>query len=260
MSALQGYSKRPEIQKKYFEDRLAHLKVYQPAFEVMLQEPLLLDDGLRTPVDQFMVWLVTTCETLICLDDKTLVGICSFASVVPGRRAECIAWLNPAYRGPDNLKAQKIVKEFITDDILDYAWKDLGLQKITVKVAVENEPSLALVKNIGFELCGTLHQDIQIFGRLHDSFIFELLNPALTVEPIEERIHGGKRTVVQPDTAAVDSELPAADDESAGESASPEPDDDEPLSDNAERERRRLHAAFVSPNEQFEPAFFQQLG
>lgn len=251
-----GYQKAPQLQKTYFEKRIRELTKYTPVFEYMLQEPLLLDDCLRGPIQQLILHLATGCETLLCFNGRELAGLFILSNVTIRRRAECIGWLQPAYRGADNFAKQRIVSEFI-GDILSYAWNDLGLQKLQARVALNNDASHSFALNMGFEEVGILKQDLQIYNQLFDTVLLEQINPAFIDGGIEERkVHGRKRAELQPTAATSDSGIPAAESIPASGPDGSDADDDDSWGGDAGLELRGQPAAVVPADEQLKSAFF----
>lgn len=239
MSAKQAYLLPDNVRQTYFEKRLQAIAKYAPIFEQLLAEPYVVDDYFRVPVDQFLGYAVTQCETLICREGDNVVGVAMFMHVIPTRSAEILAWIAPEYR-KDNYAGQKAVLEFIRDDIFPYAWETLNLPRVEAIIATPNKSSIALVENIGFRKIGTARLDLQFFGQLSDSFRFELINPAYEIGEVEELIHGRESA-----------ELRSTD--YAGDQFETEPDDESsvgvPDSDSIRSDRRKSPSGFAADGE-----------
>jgi len=219
ISALKGYQQQPQMRERYFQARYEALAPYKSSFQAMMDEQYLIDDMYRTDIDDYLKRLVTGCETLIFLDVKAVVGIAIFNNIVVGRSAEFAGWVAPEYRSP-NYQGQKAVKLFADEDVLDYAWNELKLVKMEARVATSNLPGQSFMKNVGFARIGEIAVDLQFYDQLFDSVLFELVNPAFRLPPVEERIHGIRRQEKQQFQLT---DVPAADDGEA-------PANDEPSS------------------------------
>lgn len=63
----------------------------------------------------------------------------------------------------------------ITRLMVEYAFKNLGMHKVTAEVLNENKPSLAMFKKCGFSIEGCLRDDIFKNNRYYDVFILSVL-------------------------------------------------------------------------------------
>ena len=214
MSAVEGYKLPIAIQGKYFKDRFDALKRYTGAFEQMLQEPMMFDDQHRLPLDELLQQLVMTSEVLVCVDGDDIVGVAIFYDVCVTHSAHFGGWVSPKYR--QGFSNQKLVREFLCDNVMDYAWNDLKLIRVESKVAHENVSAHSFARHAGFDSVGYLTMEMAFFGRLCDSVIYEAVNPAYVISPVEERAHGWRREQQGSDTAS----------ESVSGSTSPEHGDD----------------------------------
>lgn len=59
--------------------------------------------------------------------------------------------------------------------MIRYGFERLNLQRIVIRAAGGNKPSLAIPKRLGFVFEGRGRQEIKIRGRYHDSHIFSIL-------------------------------------------------------------------------------------
>jgi hypothetical protein len=149
----------------------------------MYGEPLIVDDVLRGPPDAFLKHIVTNCETLVAMDDKTVAGVCVFNWVKKGRVAEVIGWVAPEYRNSIS-KGRRVLATFV-EDMIPYAWKKMQAPKVIASCHIENWPAIRFAKNVGMTPVGILRKELQIKGQLYDTCLFECLNPAFEVTAIE---------------------------------------------------------------------------
>lgn len=63
--------------------------------------------------------------------------------------------------------------------MVNYAFKTLGMHKVTAEVLCENAPSIAMFKKCGFSIDGCLRDDIFKNGRYYDVFSFSILSDEL---------------------------------------------------------------------------------
>jgi diamine N-acetyltransferase len=60
--------------------------------------------------------------------------------------------------------------------LIQYSFSHLNLHQLFANIAVENEPSLALFANFGFEQIGIKKQWNLVKGKYHDEALFQLIN------------------------------------------------------------------------------------
>lgn len=187
ISAMDGYRKDPRVQEKYFEDRAKFLLKHGEELAQMLSEPMVMDDVSRETTD-WIRWFVTNAETLICKTGDKVLGIAVLFGVQPGRTTSFMAWIAPEFR-EGSFRNGRMIKQLFRD-VLEYAFERLKVAKIETRCCIANERAINFATKAGFRAVGVARLDYQINGALYDSVIFEYLNPALEVEPIEEILHG----------------------------------------------------------------------
>jgi diamine N-acetyltransferase len=60
--------------------------------------------------------------------------------------------------------------------LIDYAFKHLNLNQLYANIDVENQPSLTLFANFGFQSIGIKKQWNLVNGKYHDEALFQLIN------------------------------------------------------------------------------------
>ena len=60
--------------------------------------------------------------------------------------------------------------------MVDYAFKELGMHKVTAEVLSENLPSISMFKKCGFDVDGCLRDDVFKNGRYYDVLCMSILN------------------------------------------------------------------------------------
>ncbi|HIA51284.1 MAG TPA: N-acetyltransferase [Candidatus Melainabacteria bacterium] len=180
-SSLKGKQLPANLQEKYFKDRYDLLAKYADHIVDMLSEPNFIDDMFRIPVADYLKYLVLSCETLLVQDDQEgVMGAAVFSDVLPGRHAEFGGYIVPAFREGASIPRLRAVRKAMHEDVLDYAWNDLKLVKLTSRVAKINKSAIRLLENLGFRRVGELRYEMQLSGSLVDMFLYELINPTYT--------------------------------------------------------------------------------
>lgn len=220
VSSRKGYELPANLQEEYFTGRYNALCNYAASVQTMLQEPHFIDDLFRIPIAEYLRYLVLHCETLVVCHDNQVMGAAVFSDVIPGRRAEFGGWIHPEFR--KGIGNQRLVRHAMYGDVLDYAWNDLGLTKLTSRCAKINTPAIRLLENLGFRLIGESKYDMQVFGKLVDTLHFELINPKF-----KEILEDGWRRIKTTRT-----KLPAA---PLHDNEPDEPGDEPAINDAAER-------------------------
>lgn len=110
----------------------------------------------------------------IGLDDaqSEILGACSLTGIVRGPLQACHLGYSVAgkYEGCGIMSA--IVRE-----VVDYAFKELGLNRIMANYMPANTRSAALLERLGFEREGYARRYLKINGRWEDHVLTSLLNP-----------------------------------------------------------------------------------
>lgn len=65
-----------------------------------------------------------------------------------------------------------------TSLMVEYAFKSLGMHKVTAEVLSENAPSVAMFKKCGFVIDGCLRDDVYKNNRYYDVYCMSILNEA----------------------------------------------------------------------------------
>lgn len=64
-----------------------------------------------------------------------------------------------------------------TSLMVDYAFNELGMHKVTAEVLSENAPSIAMFKKCGFSIDGCLRDDVYKNDRYYDVLTMSIINP-----------------------------------------------------------------------------------
>lgn len=183
---------------------------YLPVVADVVNEPMYIDDIYKslTPAEQLQR-LLWTGELLISLvgeqaDKMVVVGFATLSDLVVGRSATLGGWVSPAFRSK-SLSVQKMIRKFIREDILTYAFNTLGLQKLKCEMSVHNRPAVRFAHNLGFRGIGILQSEVYFNGIAHDTLMAELLNPQF-FSPVEELIseHGIETATSKQQSVSID--------------------------------------------------------
>lgn len=60
--------------------------------------------------------------------------------------------------------------------MVEYAFQELGMHKVTAEVLSENDASVAMFKKCGFSIDGCLRDDVYKNGRYYDVFCMSIIN------------------------------------------------------------------------------------
>lgn len=63
-----------------------------------------------------------------------------------------------------------------TSLMVEYAFNELGMHKVTAEVLCENAPSIAMFKKCGFSVDGCLRDDVYKNGRYYDVYCLSIIN------------------------------------------------------------------------------------
>ena len=100
-------------------------------------------------------------------NSPVIVGTCGLYSISPDK-AKIGYDLNSKYWG------MGIMSEALPE-IINYAFSDLGINRVEVYIMMENSGSFGFIKKLGFTLEGTLREYEYFKGKHHDMAIFSLL-------------------------------------------------------------------------------------
>ena len=87
---------------------------------------------------------------------------------INARRTEIGYWIDKAYEG------RGIVMEACTR-LIDYAFDQLGMNRVEIRCSAENARSAAIPERLGFKQEARLRQQEYRMGKLHDFLVFGLL-------------------------------------------------------------------------------------
>lgn len=130
--------------------------------------------GTRTPRDpeQIAGWLTPddAIHFLPCLDGEPIGHVWLFRIDEWARRGELGYWIAPEYQGEGygSETAERVV---------EYAFDELDLHRITARVYEGNEPSAGILEGIGFEPEGRLREYSYEDGERRDCDLYGLLVP-----------------------------------------------------------------------------------
>ncbi|GAB1354882.1 GNAT family protein [Erysipelotrichia bacterium] len=102
--------------------------------------------------------------------DNALIGRVALHSVDYGiqRSAGLSYWLDEAHTG------KGLIREALAT-LVSFAFEEACLHRVWLNISVENQPSLAVARRLGFKKEGTLRQSLFINGAWRDSQLFSLL-------------------------------------------------------------------------------------
>lgn len=189
VSSSQGHALPEESRKMFFQARLNSLTKYSGAFAQMLAEPLILDDTseFRKGLPAFMQFLVLRCETIVFVLGGEVFGIAVINVRQQNRTGEIMVWVAPQFR--QGYRNQKMIRMLTREALAPFLWERLKLVRVETRCAAINEHAISAAKNLRFSLIGIARLDFLIQGRLCDSVLLELVNPAYSIPPEEVLIH-----------------------------------------------------------------------
>jgi RimJ/RimL family protein N-acetyltransferase len=109
------------------------------------------------------------------LNDKILIGTCGLYEYDPiSRKSELrMKICDKSYRG-------KGIGADALQLLLSYGFKDVNLNRIWLKVLLDNTPAVKLYERAGFIHEGVLRNDMYIKGKYHDVKIMSIMNHEYT--------------------------------------------------------------------------------
>jgi len=107
---------------------------------------------------------------IFSLDDDALIGRIALHSVDYGiqRSAGLSYWLDESHTG------KGLIKEALAT-LVSFAFEEACLHRVWLNISIENQPSLAVARRLGFKKEGTLRQSLFINGAWRDSQLLSLL-------------------------------------------------------------------------------------
>lgn len=99
----------------------------------------------------------------------SLIGVVSFVGINPGNRSAMIGyWLSPEHEGKGIMtRACKV--------LIDYGFRELGLNRIVIRAATENIRSQAVPQRLGFIREGVERQSEWLNDRFLDMVVYSML-------------------------------------------------------------------------------------
>ncbi len=161
-------------------------------------EPLfLLIDHNRKYLSEWMTWLNTTTSSkdvsefirsclvgyasnseLACAIEykDELVGVITFNKIISNLKKVLVGyWLSEDMQG-------KGIMTKCCRTMIQYAFSNLGMQKVEIHVATNNEPSIAICKRLGFHLEGTIRNSEKLNGVIVDYHYYGLMSSEYSLE------------------------------------------------------------------------------
>ncbi len=101
-------------------------------------------------------------DLVILGQDEAPIGLISlWDRTIPHKGAELSVWIGAAHRnGGNGTEALRLA--------LRYAFRDLGLHKVYLRVLEYNARAIRAYEKCGFRIEGRLRQEMQVEGRWHD--------------------------------------------------------------------------------------------
>ena len=160
-TAIWPYVSDPEISRYMSWEPHASLAVTEAFIEDVCRR---MDDGST------ISWVVReSAKGRVCVL-VSLIVIMRTHRALRYDKAELAYWIGRPFQG----------KGYATEAcgaVIDYAFRSLGLNKITVAHDAENAASGALIRRLGFRLIGVEYRHFCKNGRWIDHVIYELLRP-----------------------------------------------------------------------------------
>jgi ribosomal-protein-serine acetyltransferase len=103
------------------------------------------------------------------IDDGRIVGMVGFHSIDwPNRATSLGYWLDRGAQGAGTMTEA-------VHAMVDHAFAEWGLNRVEIRLDVENEQSRALAERLGFTREGVLRQALWVAGGFHDDAVYAML-------------------------------------------------------------------------------------
>jgi RimJ/RimL family protein N-acetyltransferase len=134
----------------------------------------------RAQTEQFVAHEIARIEnnqgiTWMIFNDEVFCGIVSLIGLIGTHRGMTLNKAEFAYWTVPSIQRQGIMTEACTA-VVDFAFKQLSLNKLLVSHFSVNVASKQLIKKLGFEKVGVYKRDFQKNGIWYDHVLYELLS------------------------------------------------------------------------------------
>ncbi|MBM7648529.1 ribosomal-protein-serine acetyltransferase [Bacillus ectoiniformans] len=107
--------------------------------------------------------------TTIILDKDEVAGVAGFNTLDWANQSAAIGyWLGEGFQGKGIMT--KAVKALV-----DYAFEEMGLNRVEIRAAVENVKSRSIPERLNFKEEGILRQSERLYGRYVDHVVYSML-------------------------------------------------------------------------------------
>lgn len=149
-----------------------------------------LTEGSRAYLKEWLPWLDFTTEVkdtedfikagrgnyaegktlnAVILFDGEIVGLCGFNNINQANQTAYIGyWLGQEYQG-------KGIMTRVAHALTDYALKELKLNKVEIRAAVENRKSRSIPERLGYVEEGTIRRAESLYGQFVDHVVYGML-------------------------------------------------------------------------------------
>ena len=121
--------------------------------------------------------------------DNEVIATCSLTNIVKGSFQAC----NIGYAISERYQGQGLMKE-LCSYVIDYAFSEIGLNRIMANYIPRNQRSETLLNNLGFTKEGVSKKYLLINGKWEDHVLTSLLNPQNTKHKTQNTKHKTQNT------------------------------------------------------------------
>lgn len=159
---------------KFYEENEAHLRAWEPSREAgyhsLMAWERRLDEWSSDKQSGNAAHFVLTEPNQL-----QVIAICSLTNIVKGPFMAC----NMGYAVAQKYEGKGFMK-FLCQKAIDYAFKELSLNRIMANYMPSNHRSARLLESLGFTKEGEAKRYLKINGCWEDHVLTSLLNPANT--------------------------------------------------------------------------------
>lgn len=171
MKVVLTESRHAAILSRYYRRNEARFQPWNPGVEPEYHTVAAWEQRLRQREHDFRLG-VSAHFIGVDAREREVRGACSLTNIIRGPFQAC----HMGYSVDGRYEGKGVMAE-IVQTVIDYAFKELGLNRVMANYMPANKRSAALLEKLGFEKEGYARRYLRINGQWEDHILTSLLNP-----------------------------------------------------------------------------------